>query len=289
MMPGWLSLLTIEIGLDPEIGRIGGLLLAWHGVFVVLGIAVGVYVALLMARRRGFSDDDFYSVALVAVVAGVVGARTLFIAENWELFENDVWRVFRVNEGGISIYGAIIGGILGGVLYGVWKGLPISKGLDAGAVGLILGQAIGRIGDVINGEHISESSNLPWAVEYSHVNSPSFGLGAQHPAVAYEMLGDLLIFGVLLLVLSRVSKRDGVVFFSYGLLYSVMRFGVSFLRLDNEPALGLRMAQLVALGVIAVSLVGFAYIWRTSAGSSGPAGPTEGKRGYVSASEHTTD
>jgi phosphatidylglycerol:prolipoprotein diacylglycerol transferase len=103
------------------------------------------------------------------------------------------------------------------------------------------------------------------------------------------MLGDLLIFGILLLVLSRVSKRDGVVFFSYGFLYSVMRFGVSFLRLDNEPALGLRMAQLVALGVIAVSLAGFAYIWRTSAGSSGPAGPTEGKRGYVSASEHTTD
>jgi len=256
------ELLTIKIGVNPDIGHIGGLMLAWHGVFIALGIAAGVYVAVLMARRKGFLDDDSYNVAFAAVVGGIIGARALFVAENWGQLDDNLWNAFRINEGGISVYGGIIGGILSGWLYGVWKRLPIWKGLDAGAVGLILGQAIGRIGCVINGEHIGSPSHLPWAVEYTNVNSPSFALGPLQPAAGYEMLGDFLILGVLLL-LWRVSKRDGVVFTTYALLYAVLRFGVSFLRVDNEPVLGLRMAQLIALGFVALSLISFAYLWRT--------------------------
>ena len=257
------ELLTIKIGVNPDIGHIGGLMLAWHGVFIALGIAAGVYVAVLMARHKGFIDDDSYSVAFAAVIGGIIGARALFVAENWGQLEGNLWNAFRINEGGISVYGGIIGGILSGWLYGVSKRLPIWKGLDAGAVGLILGQAIGRIGCVINGEHIGSPSHLPWAVEYTNVNSPSFALGPLQPAAGYEMLGDLLILGVLLL-LWRVSKRNGVVFTIYALLYALLRFGVSFLRVDNEPALGLSLAQLIALGFVALSLVSFAYLWRSA-------------------------
>jgi phosphatidylglycerol---prolipoprotein diacylglyceryl transferase len=257
------ELLTIKIGIDPNIGHIGELMLAWHGVFIALGIAAGVYVAVRMARRKGFIEDDAYSVAMAAVVGGIIGARALFVAENWGQMDGHILNAFRINEGGISVYGGIIGGIVGGGAYGMWKRMPIWKGLDAGAVGVILGQGIGRIGCVINGEHIGSPSHLPWAVEYTNVNSPSFALGSLQPAAGYEMVGDFLIFGLLLL-LWRVSKRDGVVFTTYGLLYAVLRFGVSFLRVDNEPVLGLRMAQLTALGFIAVALVSFAYLWRTA-------------------------
>ncbi|MGD0766298.1 MAG: prolipoprotein diacylglyceryl transferase [Dehalococcoidia bacterium] len=263
-----LGLLTIKIGINPNIGHIGGLTLAWHGVFIALGIAAGVYVAVLMARRKGFIDDDSYSIAFAAVVGGIIGARALFVAENWGQLNGNLWNAFRINEGGISVYGGIIGGTLGGWLYGMWKRLPIWKGLDAGAVGVILGQAIGRIGCNINGEHIGSPSHLPWAVVYANVNSPSFGLGPRQPAVGYELIGDVLILGVLLL-LWRISKRDGVVFTTYALLYAVLRFGVSFFRLDNEPLLGLRLAQLLALGFIAVSLVSFAYLWRTAGRGQG--------------------
>jgi len=224
------ELLTIKIGVNPDIGYIGGLMLAWHGVFIALGIAAGVYVAVLMARRKGFLDDDSYSVAFAAVIGGIIGARALFVAENWGQLEGNLWNAFRINEGGISVYGGIIGGILSGWLYGVSKRLPIWKGLDAGAVGLILGQAIGRIGCVINGEHIGSPSHLPWAVEYTNVNSPSFALGPLQPAAGYEMLGDLLILGVLLL-LWRISNKDGL---------------------------------LIALGFVALSLVSFAYLWRSA-------------------------
>ena len=279
MLSALVSLLTIEIGIDPEIRKLGGLLLTWHGVFVAVAIAVGVYVAVQIGQRKGFTEDDAYTVALVGVPAGIIGARALFIAENWELFEDAPLDIFRINEGGISIYGAIIGGVLGGWVYGVWRGLPVGKGLDAAAFGLILGMAIGRIGDIINGEHFADFSGLPWAVEYTHVNSPSFGLPSQHPAVAYEMLGDLLIFGSLF-VLWRVYRKDGLVFFSYLSLYSLMRFGLNFVRLDSKTIAGgdLDVMQMVALGVLIFSVLGFVYYWRKPAAQAEPtpeAPPTE--------------
>jgi len=268
----------IKIGIDPEIGSLGGLLLTWHGVFTAIGIALGVWVAVKMAARVGFIEDDSYTIALVAVPAGIVGARALFVIENWDLFSDDLVDIFRINEGGISIYGALIGGVLGGVAYGVWRRLPIRAGLDAAAFGAILGQGIGRIGDIINGEHFADPSSLPFAVVYTHANSPGFGREPQHLAVGYELVGDLLIFGLLFL-LWRFYKRDGLVFLSYAFLYSLMRFWVSFLRQDDLVLDGLRMAQVVALAVIGISILAFAYILRQPPGrrtaevaASSPAG-----------------
>ena len=255
----------IKIGIDPEIAEFGGLLLTWHGVFTAIGIALGVWVAVKMAARVGFIEDDAYTIALVVVPAGIVGARALFVIENWDLFSDDLLDVFRINEGGISIYGALIGGALGGLAYGVWRRMPIRAGLDAAAFGAILGQGIGRIGDVINGEHFANASDLPFAAVYTHANSPSFGRDPQHLAVGYELLGDLLIFGLLFL-LWRFYKRDGLVFFSYAFLYSIMRLGVSAIRLDDEVLWQFNMAQVVALVVIGVSILGFAYVLRQPPG-----------------------
>lgn len=272
-----LAVLTIEIDINPEIREFWGLLLTWHGVFTAVGIAAGVYVAVLVARRLGFIDDDVYSVALVAIPAGIIGARALYVVERWgdPGLENAL-DVIRLNEGGISIYGAVLGGIAGGLVYVWFRKLPIRRALDVSAFGAILGMAIGRIGDLINGEHFAEASSLPWAVKYTNLHSPSvvshpecaldpFTLQipcAQHPAVGYEMLGDLLIFGLLFVIL-RLAKRDGVAFFSFLLLYSLMRFGVSELRLDSREIIaGLTTPQVTALCVLAISLAGLFYSWR---------------------------
>jgi phosphatidylglycerol:prolipoprotein diacylglycerol transferase len=154
----------------------------------------------------------------------------------------------------------------------------VRRALDGAAFGIILGMGIGRIGDLINGEHFAKTSDLPWAVRYTHINNPSvlnhpecsigqqFGvpldqLCAQHPAVGYEMLGDLLIFGLLFLII-RFAQRDGVAFFSMLLLYSLMRFGVSELRLDSREIIwGLTTPQVTALFMIPISLAGLAYCW----------------------------
>ena len=113
------------------------------------------------------------------------------------------------------------------------------------------------------GDTLADSSSLPWAVEYTHSGSANFGLPPQHPAVAYEMLGDLLIFG-LLFVLSRVYRKDGLVFFSCLFLYSVMRFMLNFLREDSKLIAGgvLDVMQMVALGVAVFSAGAFLFYWR---------------------------
>jgi phosphatidylglycerol:prolipoprotein diacylglycerol transferase len=259
--------LTIKIGIDPEIARLAGLSLTWHGVFVALAIAAGLYVGATMAQRRGFTEDDVFAVALVAVPAGIIGARILFVAENWRLFDDAPLDAFRIDEGGISIYGAVIGGVVAGLAYAMWRRLAIGSALDAAAFGLILGMAIGRLGCLVAGDTLASSSSLPWAVEYTNPGSGNFGLQPQHPAVAYEMLGDLLIFG-LLFVLARVYRKDGLIFFSCLLTYSVMRFFVNFLREDSKAIFGgdLNVMQMVALGVAIVSAAGFLLFWRSPAG-----------------------
>jgi len=270
-----LALLTIDIGIDPEIQGFGGLLLTWHGVFTAVGIAAGVGVAVVIGRRLGFIDDDIYSAALIAIPCGIVGARALFVFERWGTRGvDDVIDIFRINEGGISIYGAVLGGFAGGLVYGWFRKLPLRRALDVAAIALILGMGVGRIGDIINGEHFAKLTDLPWAVRYTHIDSPSrlhpecvtlFGINTeactQHPAVAYEMIGDFLIFGLLLGLLR--FGREGAAFFSMLFLYSLMRLGVSDLRIDSrEVFAGLTVPQVTALCLIPPSFLGLLYCWR---------------------------
>ena len=278
MLSALVALLTIEIGIDPEIQKFWGLLLTWHGVFTAVGIAVGVYAAVVIGRGRGFIDDDIYGAALIAIPCGIIGARALFVAEHWgEPGVSSALDVLRVNEGGISIYGAVIGGFVGGAAYGWFRKVNMLRSLDIASCGLILGMALGRIGDIINGEHLAETSGLPWAVRYTHGLSPSAtvdtgcevrdivtgkNLCAYHPAVAYEMLGDLLIFGLLVFVILRF-RRDGVAFFGMLLTYSLMRFGVSELRIDSEEVFaGLTVPQVTAMCIIPIALIGLVWTWR---------------------------
>ena len=274
-MPGIEQLLTITIGWNPNIAKFWGLQLTWHGVFTAVGIALGVYLGVWIARREGFTEDDGYSIALVGVPAGIIGARALYVLENRTAFEGRWLDVFRINEGGISIYGAVIGGVLGAVIYGLIRRLPIRRGLDAAAFGLLLGMAIGRIGDLINGEHIAKSSSLPWATKYTNPESPSFQLGPTHPATTYEMLGDLLIIALLAFLFVRLwQSKPGVVFFTGVILYSAMRFGVSYLRVDSCvsghqtcPDYIIRdwmtFPQVVSMGTWVIGVLGLAYsLWR---------------------------
>ena len=236
-MPAIVYLLTIKIGIDPNIAKFGSLQLTWHGIFTAVGIAAGVYLGAWLGRRQGITEDDAYSVALVGVPAGIIGARAMYVLENHARFSGHWVDALRINEGGITVYGAIIGGVVGAVGYGLIRKLPITRGLDAAAFGLLLGMAVGRIGDLINGEHVAKSSGLPWATEYTNTASPSFTYGPTHPATTYEMIGDFLIIGIMAFLFVKLwQHRPGITFFAGLVLYSAMRFGVSYLRIDSGVA-----------------------------------------------------
>ena len=159
----------INIDINPELIRSGGFSLTWHGLFTAVGIALGVWLAVRLARRARISEDDAMSIAVVSVLSGIIGARLLWVFEHIDTISS-VGDIFDLPDGGISIYGAMIGGVLGGFIYVTFfkPEFPKWVALDVAAPGMILGQAVGRFGDFVNGEHFANASDLPWAFRYTH-------------------------------------------------------------------------------------------------------------------------
>jgi phosphatidylglycerol:prolipoprotein diacylglycerol transferase len=249
----------ITIDLDPNIATIGPFTLAWHGLFAAVAIIVGIFLALRLLRGAGISEDQTYSVALWAVIGGIIGARLFHVIDAWDYYSRNPLQILAINEGGLAIYGAIVVGSLAAVVYMLLRHIPVRRFLDAGAPALVLGQAIGRIGDIINGEHHGIPTDWPIGVRYVHPNTLGEPGKVVHLAVGYEMVWDLIVLAVLLRFRNSF-KSDGMLFALYAALYSFGRFFISFFRVDTIVALGLSQAQVIALVVLVLALIGFAVL-----------------------------
>ncbi|MEX1022494.1 MAG: prolipoprotein diacylglyceryl transferase [Dehalococcoidia bacterium] len=273
------ALLAIELPFDPNIATIGGFVLSWHGLFTAVGILVGVRLALWGAGKNGYNVDDAYTLALVGVPSGIIGARLLFVAEHWDFYGENPGDILALTEGGISIWGAVLGGVAGSLAFALWRRWPVARGLDIAALGLIAGMGIGRIGDLVNGEHLAKATDLPWGVIYTHPDSPAFAhsiaVGAHHPATTYEMFGDAAILALLIyLFLGPLRRWPGMTFFVFLVGYAVMRYFVSMLRLDSADTFVpfVTVPQLVSVIVVLLSVPAIVYLVRRGA-QDGPPPP----------------
>lgn len=245
----------INIGINPDLARVGPFALSWHGLLSAVGGVAAVLLVFRLAPKLEVTKAQLYGVLPWAIIGGLVGSRAVHVIDYWgDFYSTNLLALFAFYEGGAAIWGAILGGVITGAIYARFKGYPVGPLVDVGAVGLILSQAIGRIGDIINGEHFSSYTSLPWGFIYTHPGSPSYGKPAQHPTVAYEMLWDLAIFGLLWKLKVRL-KPPGSLFLLYLNLYAFGRFFLSFLRQDsNFMALGLNQPQWISLLVLSVAV-----------------------------------
>lgn len=247
----------IEIPWDPNI-HLWLVTLSWHGIFTAVGIFFGVGLAIRLIRGR-VSEDDGYAIATWGVVAGIVSARLLHVADRWDIYSQDPLLILQIWTGGIAIWGAVIGGVIVGFVVALRRRVLIGFTADAAAPSIGLGLAIGRIGDIVNGEHHTVAcSDLPFCVGYSF--PPELGglgqAGPVHSAVAYEMVVVLAIVLAALWVRRRLVGRApaGLIFWAFILAYGLTRYTISFLRtVDPTPIAGLRQDQLVGLGALAVA------------------------------------
>jgi len=253
----WLPLLAIDIDIDPVMFDWGPLTLTWHGFFTAVGIICGVSLSVWLVKKDGVPSEIGQEVALVAVPSAIIGARLFYVFEHWSKFSGDPLTIITdITEGGITLYGGLIGGVLGGLAYGIWRKLPIAITLDGAAPGMILGQGIGRIGDLINGEHWADETDLPWAVRYVHPDTLGEIGKAVHPtAGGYELIGDFIILALLLFVLRRVIKTPGWIFCSYMALYGIMRFFLSYTRTDEATIADVPVPQFVAGITVGIAIV----------------------------------
>jgi len=247
---------VIVIDLDPNVARIGGFLISWHGIFSVLGILATIRVGQVLIRQDGVRGDQVWDIAGWMVLIGLIGARLLYVWENYQQFVGQWQHIFYVTEGGISQWGGLFGAMVGGIYGSARQKVNFWRVLDAAGPGAMLGLAIGRIGDIINGEHHATATNLPWAVEYVNKNTLAQPFLPVHPEVAYELIWCLLLLVVLLPLHGRMRRAlpPGVIGLLYMSLYAFGRFWLSYVRI-NSLVFGLRQAQWASLLMIAIAVV----------------------------------
>jgi phosphatidylglycerol:prolipoprotein diacylglycerol transferase len=241
---------------DPNV-HLGPITLAWHGIFTAVGIFFGAALPLRLIRDR-VSEDDGYAIATWGVVAGIIGARVVHVIDQLSYYAAHPEQIFFIWTGGIAIWGAAIGGVLGGFVVALRRNVPIGYGADGAAPGLGLGFAIGRLGDIINGEHHATACTPPEGICVGFTHPDTLGQpGPVHLVVAYDMGWDLA-GTALALWLRRVTAGrwpEGLIFWLWMAWYAVGRFFLGFLRVgDPTYAFGLREDQTIAILVFAAAV-----------------------------------
>jgi len=251
----------IKIGIDPVLVTIGGLKIHWYGIMIALGLYAGIQVALRDAPRRGINTDQLMNVALLAAVLGILGGRLYYVGQNNPSFYlHHPAQILAVWQGGMAFFGAIFGGGLALVI-SAWRWrMPLWSLLDIGALGLTIGQAVGRVGNIINGDIVGYRTN-GWGFEYTNPNTFGPLNTPVQPASLYELLISLALFLVLWNLRRRIHP-EGMLAMIYLVLYSISQFFIFFVR-DNVVILGgLKQAQVTSLVVIALMLPVIAYLLR---------------------------
>lgn len=259
---------VITIGIDPYV-RLGPLTLAWHGITIALGILAGGLLAGWVARRRGLDSEPVLTIGYIVTGAALVGGRLFYLAEHGGLLDPGRWLSAR----GFTFYGGFLLAAIGISVY-VWRARLSLRYLDIVAAALPLGLAIGRIGDVVNGEHYGPPTTFLLGVRNTHpdadVPSPAI---AYHSGGLYEVLIGLIVFLIVWPLRDRLRRETAMMWLVVALL-ATGRFIEFFVRSDSDSiALGLETAQWTSLAIIAVAALG---AWRTLGGRR--AGATFGGR-----------
>jgi phosphatidylglycerol:prolipoprotein diacylglycerol transferase len=244
---------VISIPFDPNL-HVGPLAIAWHGIFTAVGILFGVWLPLRLVRPR-ISEEAATAVATWGVIGGIVGARLVHVIDQWQYYLANPLQIFLIWTGGIAIWGGAIGGVLAGLFVGMRRKLPIGFGADAAAPGIALGMAIGRIGDIINGEHHAVPCEASQGLCVGYTHPDTLGQpGPVHLVVGYDLLWNLVsVVGAL--ALRGRGLPDGLIFWLAAAWYAVGRLALGFLRIaDPTYALGLREDQVIAIVVLAVAI-----------------------------------
>ena len=254
--------MLIHIGLDPVLITIGGLKIHWYGVMVAIGLYAGIQAALRDAPRRGVDRDKLLNASLIAAVLGVLGGRLYYVVQNHpEYYLQHPGQILAVWQGGMAFYGAIFGGALA-LLIGSWRyGMNIWSVLDLGALGMTIGQAFGRIGNIINGDIVGYPTGGRWGFVYTSQDTFAPRNVAVQPANLYELLIAVALFILLWSIRKRVQP-EGMLAMVYIVLYSVSQFLIFFVR-DNVVLFhGLKQAQLTAIVVTVLTIPFIVYLLR---------------------------
>ena len=244
--------------MHPILFRLGPITFYSYGLMIALSFLAANALATRRARALGMDPTSLQGVALVVLLAGLVGGRLGYVIFHWDLYRSNLWEIFRFDHGGLVFYGGFAGGLLGAVWALRRARLPLLQTVELLVPPLVIAHAIGRIGCFLNGCCYGRFTHVPWGVTFPAELYP------RHPTQLYESAALIILFFGLKL-LERRAPRPGILLAAYGLSYGLWRFLVEFLRGDNPPvACGLTLFQLVSLGLAGLSLYFLMVLRRSS-------------------------
>ncbi len=253
--------------MHPILVTIGDFAIHTYGALSALGFLIVVFMAIRRAKAIGVQTEHLVDVIFWSAMAGVVGARGLWVFQNFEHAPTfGDW--INLRQGGLVFYGAILAGVPMGIGVMKWRKLPILGVADIFALLLPIGHGISRLGCYAAGCCYGTESSLPWAVTFSHPLTDAPHDVGLHPTQLYEALTLFAISGVLHLMYSK-KRFDGQILLGYLGLYAVARFVLEFVRGDltrgSFAGTPLSLSQGVALCIFAAVLAAGAVLVRKKA------------------------
>ncbi|MGI6669609.1 MAG: prolipoprotein diacylglyceryl transferase [Acetivibrionales bacterium] len=258
------------LGLEFELSRwpfkIFGFPIYWYGILISLAFLTAVLLALGSSKKYRIEPDTILDMVLIAAPVAIVFARIYYVIFSWDQYKDNLIDVFKIRDGGLAIYGAVIGALLAAWLYTRKKKISFLQIADFCVPYLVLGQAIGRWGNFVNQEAFGTKTDLPWRMNGTEpdkylnslpeaVDISKFGV---HPTFLYESLLDLAIF-FFLIYFRKKKKLDGEVLSLYFVLYGAGRFMIEGLRTDSLWLGPFRVSQLLSAILVIVFVPLFIY------------------------------
>ena len=229
----------------------------YYSVFMMLAMILGLFISYNFSEKYFETKKEIVlDMFPVLIVSGIVGARLYYVLINLHYFLLNPIESIQIQNGGISIHGALIGGVLGIVIYCKIKKIKVLPYLDNISIGLILAQALGRLGNYFNQEAFGSPTNgfLKLYVDKSYRPQEYVNFDYFHPTFLYEIITNLVVFLILFFILKYKKRRkEGEITLWYLLLYSIFRFFIEMIRVDATLyVMGLSIASVVSLLIIIV-------------------------------------
>ncbi len=271
---------------NPILFQVGPFSLHWYGVIMTLAIFLGTLVASRYVTRHGRDGSVLWDMLMWVLIPAIVGARLYYVFIQSPRGPNGLQEylahpieILQVWRGGIHIYGAILFGGIAAILFLRYRKLPLAPYLDGVGLGLLLGQAIGRLGNFINQELYGPPTTLPWGlrIDPDHRVAPYNDLTKYpesvrfHPLFLYEMVWDAIGFALILWISRRFAKqlKEGDVFLLVLIWSPLGRFFIEFLRTDSWffPGTPFNTAHILTATLVIASSITLYLRHRRGAGS----------------------
>ena len=252
---------------------IRGFSIAYYGIIIACGMLLGLMAACARAKETRQKPDDYTDLFIYMMIFGVIGARIYYVIFQFDYYRNNLISIFNLRQGGLAIYGGIIGGVLTILVFSRLRRMKVARVLDTVAMGVLIGQILGRWGNFFNREAFGgytdgllamqlpvsavRSGEITQQMMENLVETGGVTYVQVHPTFLYESLWNLGVLAIVYLTRNK-TKFEGELFMRYLIGYGIGRFWIEALRTDQLLIPG--TAFPVSQGLSAVIVLGCAAL-----------------------------